>query len=188
MNVKHSDFLLLAILSSLTVSSDLSGGDLLLYERQRYDGWYNNMANPDWGSVDSRLARKTPAHYEDGVYMMAETNRPSPRQLSEAFMKGSDGQGSRRNRTTMLAFFGQVVTSEILMASEMQSCPIEVTKIPISRCDDNYDRECKGESTMPFYRAQYDTRTGQSPNMPREQVSACHIISPDRFVLSLIIK
>ena len=50
-------------------------GDLLMYERQRYDGWYNNMANPDWGSVDSRLARKTPAHYEDGVYMMAETNR-----------------------------------------------------------------------------------------------------------------
>ena len=46
-----------------------------MYERQRYDGWYNNMANPDWGSVDSRLARKTPAHYEDGVYMMAETNR-----------------------------------------------------------------------------------------------------------------
>ena len=33
------------------------------------------MANPDWGSVDSRLSRKTPAHYEDGVYMMAETNR-----------------------------------------------------------------------------------------------------------------
>ena len=160
----------------------------MVYERQRYDGWYNNMANPDWGSVDSRLARKTPATYEDGVYLMAETNRssfgsywffikiftvflhkniycrPSPRELSEAFMKGSDGHGSVRNRTTMLAFFGQVsnsttnmrkkwlqctllidkrkkykqspaqvVTSEILMASEMQSCPIEVTKIPISR-------------------------------------------------------
>ena len=41
---------------------------LLLYR-------YNNMANPDWGSVDWRLARVTPAHYEDGVYMMAETNR-----------------------------------------------------------------------------------------------------------------
>ena len=49
----------------------------LVYERQRYDGWYNNMANPDWGSVDSRLARKTPATYEDGVYLMAETNRSS---------------------------------------------------------------------------------------------------------------
>ena len=41
---------------------------LLLYR-------YNNMANPDWGSVDWRLARVTPAHYEDGVYMMAEKNR-----------------------------------------------------------------------------------------------------------------
>jgi len=144
-------------------------GEALLYERQRYDGWYNNMAHPEWGAVDNRLSRKTPATYEDGVYMMAESNRPSPRQLSEAFMKGSDGHGSVRNRTALLAFFGQVVTSEILMASEMQSCPIEVTKIPISRCDDNYDKECKGESTMPFYRAQYDRSTGKSPNMPREQ-------------------
>merc|ERR550532_3254617 len=85
-------------------------------------------------------------------------------------MKGSDeGQGSVINRTTMLAFFGQVVTSEILMASEMQSCPIEVTKIPISRCDDTFDPECRGETTMPFYRAQYDTGTGKNPNMPRQQ-------------------
>ena len=97
------------IMISVSAGWALAGhGDLLLYERQRYDGWYNNMANPEWGAVDSRLARTTPAHYEDGVYMMAETNRPSPRQLSEAFMKGSDGQGSVRNRTTMLAFFGQV--------------------------------------------------------------------------------
>ena len=33
------------------------------------------MANPDWGTVDSKLVRKSPAHYEDGVYLMAETNR-----------------------------------------------------------------------------------------------------------------
>ena len=33
------------------------------------------MANPDWGAVDSKLVRKSPAHYEDGVYLMAETNR-----------------------------------------------------------------------------------------------------------------
>ena len=86
------------------------------------------------------------------------------------------------------------------MASEMQSCPIEVTKIPISRCvfvridkilkncllfyfrcDDNYDKECKGESTMPFYRAQYDRSTGQSPNMPREQVHYFHVTRHSAF-------
>ena len=26
-------------------------GMSLMYERQRYDGWYNNMAHPDWGAV-----------------------------------------------------------------------------------------------------------------------------------------
>ena len=120
------------------------------YEKQRYDGWFNNMAQPDWGSVGkyiliaeylvfmtvgqqmpkvsrnnplffvmfivsfvtlgSRLTRKAPSAYEDGVYMMAGSHRPSPRKLSEAFMKGEDGLPSARNRTALLAFFGQVST------------------------------------------------------------------------------
>ena len=58
--------------------------------------------------VDSRLSRKTPASYADGVYMMAGGERPSPRKLSEVFMKGEDGLRSVKNRTAMLAFFGQV--------------------------------------------------------------------------------
>ena len=36
-----------------------------------------------------------------------------------------------------------------------------------NRCDETYDANCDGETTMPFYRAQYDAKTGQSPNMPR---------------------
>ena len=63
-----------------------------------------------------------------------------------------------------------MVSSEILMASE-SGCPIEMHKIEIAKCDDMYDRECKGGRKMPFHRAQYDSTTGQSPNLPREQVS-----------------
>jgi hypothetical protein len=33
-----------------------------------------------------------------------------------------------------------------------------------------YEKECS-DATMPFYRSMYDRSTGQSPNMPREQVS-----------------
>jgi hypothetical protein len=36
------------------------------------------------------------------------TLRPSPRELSEVFLKGNDGVGSVKNRTGLLAFFGQV--------------------------------------------------------------------------------
>eukprot|EP00093_Oithona_nana_P006459 06459.XXX_386344_372891_1 [CDS] Oithona nana genome sequencing. len=139
-------------------------------ERQRYDGWYNNLAHPNWGSADSQLTRKAPASYSDGVYRMSGHSRPSPRSISQELMKGSDGLASRRNRTALHTFFGQVVSAEILMASE-QGCPIEMHRIGIEKCDEMYDPDCKGDTFMPFHRAQYDKNTGQSPNSPREQTN-----------------
>ncbi|XP_057664669.1 dual oxidase [Diorhabda carinulata] len=139
-------------------------------EKQRHDGWFNNLAHPEWGSVDSHLIRRTPAAYVDGVYMLSGQDRPSPRKLSRLFMKGLDGLGSTKNRTALLAFFGQLVTSEIVMASE-SGCPIEMHHIEIEKCDEMYDNECKGNKYIPFHRASYDTKTGQSPNSPREQMN-----------------
>ncbi|GFX61469.1 dual oxidase [Trichonephila clavipes] len=63
---------------------------------------------------------------------------------------------------------GQVAASEVLMASE-SGCPIEVQKIEVGECDDAFDKDCKGTKLMPFHRALYDHKTGQSPNSPREQ-------------------
>ena len=98
---------LLVILLSLANSSNED--DMVnKYEQQRYDGWYNNLAHPAWGTVDSHLVRKTPPSYADGVYMMSGGDRPSPRNLSQAFMRGLDGLPSLKNRTAMQTFFGQV--------------------------------------------------------------------------------
>jgi hypothetical protein len=55
------------------------------------------------------------------------------------------------------------------MASE-SGCPIEMHRIDIEPCDEMYDQECRGNRYMPFHRAGYDRKTGQSPNRPREQV------------------
>ena len=82
----------------------------LYAEKQRYDGWYNNLAHPTWGSVESQLTRKVPPNYSDGVYRMSGEGRPSPRNLSQAFMKGPEGLSSLRNRTGIATFFGQVVS------------------------------------------------------------------------------
>lgn len=102
--------------------------------------------------------------------MLSGQNRPSSRKLSRLFMKGIDGLGSMENRTALLAFFGQLVTSEIVMASE-SGCPIEMHHIDIEKCDEMYDKDCKGNRYIPFHRAKYDRKTGQSPNSPREQVN-----------------
>lgn len=142
----------------------------LRFEFQRYDGWYNNLANSDWGSPNSRLRRKVPPAYLDGVYLMDNDDKPSARLLSQKLMRGEDGKPSQRNLTTLFTFFGQVVASEILMASE-SGCPIEMHRIHIEKCDPMYDRDCTGQRTMPFYRASYDASTGQSPNLPREQIN-----------------
>lgn len=119
--------------------------------------------------TDTHLIRKAPPAYADGVYMMAGQNRPSPRVLSRLFMRGLDGLASMNNKTALLAFFGQMVTSEIVMASE-SGCPIEMHHIEIEKCDDMYDQQCDGNKYIPFHRAAYDRKTGQSPNNPREQV------------------
>jgi len=58
-------------------------------------------------SIDSRLIRKVPAAYSDGVYAMAGQDRPSPRKLSDLFMQGDDGLPSVKNRTALFAFFGE---------------------------------------------------------------------------------
>jgi dual oxidase len=84
-------------------------------------------------------------------------------------MRGQDGLSSKENRTALLAFFGQVVTNEIVMASE-SGCPIEMHRIEIEKCDEMYDKDCRGDRYIPFHRALYDRNTGQSPNAPREQV------------------
>ena len=155
------------------------------------------------------MTRKAPPSYGDGVYTMAGNKRPNARKLSQTFMRGTNGLGSRKNRqimlffamglaakfcesiyssailsyfrTALLAFFGQVVSAEILLASE-NGCPLEIHHIPIEKCDEMYDKECDGEKAMPFYRANYDHKTGQSPNMPREQVRSKKIQFNTRLI------
>ena len=56
------------------------------------------------------------------------------------------------------------------MGSE-KGCPIEVHNIEIEKCDEMYDPECEGGKSIPFHRAGYDRKTGQSPNNPRQQVN-----------------
>ena len=54
----------------------------------------------------SRLYRKSPPAYADGVYMLDE-ELPSARILSDLVFSGDDGLPHLRNCTTMLAFFSQ---------------------------------------------------------------------------------
>lgn len=60
-----------------------------------------------------RLQRLVPANYADGVYQaLGEPLLPNPRRLSDAAMRGTAGQASRRNRTVLGVFFGESKVGE----------------------------------------------------------------------------
>ncbi|XP_014669045.1 PREDICTED: dual oxidase 1-like [Priapulus caudatus] len=167
MSEKH---VLFRTLAAIWILLGITADCMVTTHWQRYDGWYNNLVHPSWGSADSAFSRKTPVAYADGVYKMAGVDRPNPRLLSDAIFKGRDGLPSSLNRTAMFAFFGQVVAYEIMHGMD-KTCPIEVFNVPMTSCDK--DGACAPEAGngMPVSRIKYAAQTGESMNNPRAQLS-----------------
>ncbi|XP_049837219.1 dual oxidase-like [Schistocerca gregaria] len=137
-------------------------------EYEGYDGFYNNMAKPDLGAIDTPLLRRVPAVYADGVYQPATKNRPNPLVLSEQLMSGNIGNRSNTGKSALLVYFGQQVVEEILDA-QRPSCPPEYFNIDIPM--GHKYREESGLTIMPVLRTRFDMNTGLSPNNPRQQLN-----------------
>ncbi|XP_072818613.1 dual oxidase 2 isoform X1 [Vicugna pacos] len=155
----------------LTALLDPAGGQdalSLTWEVQRYDGWFNNLRHHERGAAGSRLQRLVPANYADGVYQaLGEPLLPNPRRLSDAAMRGTAGQPSRRNRTVLGVFFGYHVLSD-LVSVEKPGCPAEFLNIHIPPGDPVFDPDQRGDVVLPFQRSRWDPETGQSPSNPRD--------------------
>ena len=63
-----------------------------------------------------------------------------------------------------------------LIDTDDVTCPVELVKIPVPKCDPDFDTACTGKQHLPYERIAYDKNSGQSPNMPRRQV-CCFSIS-----------
>ncbi|GFG34861.1 hypothetical protein Cfor_10393 [Coptotermes formosanus] len=138
-------------------------------EYEGYDGFYNNLARPDLGAVDTPLLRRWPAAYKDGVYEPSGHDRPNPLDLSEQLLKGDIGTQSKTGKTALLVFFGQQVVEEILDA-QRPACPPEYFNIKIPE-NHSYHTHKPNHSEIPVLRTRYDMRTGFSPNNPRQQLN-----------------
>ncbi|XP_047475214.1 dual oxidase 2-like [Penaeus chinensis] len=136
-------------------------------EYEGYDGWYNNLAKPSQGAVDTPLLRLLPPAYEDGVYQPVR-RKANPLEVSEKLMRGQNGKMSKGGRTAFLLFFGQQVVEELLDA-QGPGCPPEYFNIDI-KSDHDFARSPKLK-VMPLLRTRYDMTTGFSPNNPRQQLN-----------------
>ncbi|CAG2200081.1 DUOX [Mytilus edulis] len=151
---------------------------------QRFDGWYNNLAFPRWGTAGEKLVHNISSVYEDYTYQPTGSGRPSARLVSNALFRqntSTDSGGSYNNRTAFFAFFGQLVSFEVSDTDDT-TCPIELLEIPVPRCDPDFDAQCTGTRKMPYERIKYDKHTGQSPNTPRQQVNSATSFIDGSFV------
>ncbi|VDP17013.1 unnamed protein product [Onchocerca flexuosa] len=72
------------------------------------------------------------------------------------------------------------------MQSTLVSCPLEMHKIPVPRCDAVFDAQCIGKTEIPFVRAKYDKNTGHGFNVPREQFKNVRIVQRYYFIFRSI--
>uniref|UniRef100_A0A8C1RBK6 NAD(P)H oxidase (H2O2-forming) n=1 Tax=Cyprinus carpio TaxID=7962 RepID=A0A8C1RBK6_CYPCA len=143
----------------------------ITWEVQRYDGWYNNLADHDRGAADAALVRLFPAQYTDGVYLpRQEPHLPNPRQISNIATSGQSGLMSYRNRSVLSVAFGYHVWSEI-SESRRPGCPPEFMHIKVQKEDPVFGSNSSQPVLLQFQRAEWDPSTGNSPNNPRTQVN-----------------
>lgn len=89
-------------------------------EYPSFDGFYNNLGQPDLGGHDLPLKRYLRPAYADGVQALSNPNGPNPRLVSMRTMAGAIGTMSQMNRTVMLTHYGQHIVEELVNAMPPQ--------------------------------------------------------------------
>ncbi|KAK3098182.1 hypothetical protein FSP39_016935 [Pinctada imbricata] len=121
-------------------------------------------------SYHGQLIRRSPPAYSDGVFEPAGRGRPNPLDISTAAHSGQAGLGSARGRNAMLVYYGQQLVEEVLDV-QRPGCPFEYENIPVPKGHPRFDVNDLGNVAIPFLRSRYDSRTGYSPNNPRQQIN-----------------
>ncbi|XP_073799398.1 dual oxidase 1 isoform X4 [Danio rerio] len=165
------ELLLRTFLAMFILCQAVGAYSAITWEVQRYDGWYNNLADHDRGAADASLVRLYPAQYMDGVYLARqEPHLPNPRRISTTAMSGQSGLLSHKNRSVLSVAFGYHVWSEI-SESRRAGCPPEFMHIKVQKDDPVFVSNSSQPVLLQFQRADWDTSTGKSPNNPRTQVN-----------------
>jgi len=133
-------------------------------EFRTIDGTGNNKTHPEWGAADIPFIRKTPVAYEDGVSEPSGSDRPNPREISNAVCAQDDLLFNRLRVSDYLWQWGQFLDHDITLTPTTE--PIEVFNIPVPAGDPYFDPQNTGAVEITMDRSFWDDHGGI-----REQVN-----------------
>ena len=122
------------------------------------DGFGNNIANPELGTVGEHFIRVSPAAYEDGASAPARSDEMNAREISNLLSAQDESIENDRFVTSMWFQWGQFLDHDINRVFDVS--PFEQTS-EITSLDISED--------FPFERSPYDPETGTTT--PREHVN-----------------
>lgn len=134
------------------------------------DGTGNNLAHPEWGSVNQQLLRIAPDDYGDKISTPAGSNRPSAREISNTLAAHvSTNTPDNRDLTAYLYVWGQFLDHDLDLTSG--ASPSQAFNISVPTGDTYFDPSSTGTQVIPLTRSIYDPTTGTSKKNPREQIN-----------------
>lgn len=133
------------------------------------DGFGNNTENPDWGTPDTQLLRRTSVEYADGISEPAGgadgSGRPNPRELSNAIVTQKTDIFNDRGLTNFVFQWGQFIDHDLSLTEEAH--PIDDFHIDVPEDDP----EMFPGGFVPLLRSRFDTETGTGLENPRQQIN-----------------
>jgi hypothetical protein len=142
-----------------------------LAENRSLNGSGNNVANPQWGAINTPLLREASgAHYADGIWAPNGDSRPSARVISNALSaEGGAPILDPRGLTTLASVWGQFVTHD--MDLRVDKIPLENFYVPVPMGDSHFDPFHTGDQTIIFYRSECAAGTGMDAGNPCQQLN-----------------
>jgi peroxidase len=140
-------------------------------EVRSIDGTGNNLLNPEWGSTGEMFLRIAPEAYEDGVSSLAGSNRPSPREISNALVAQSpDTPSNSLQLSSLMQFWGQFIDHDLDLTPSPRSGGIRAN-IAVPTGDSSFDPQGTGTQTIAFTRSNIDPATGTGVHNPAQQIN-----------------
>ena len=138
---------------------------------RNYDGFGNNLQNPEFGAVESTLVRDAPADYADGVSELAGADRPGPREISNEIVAADpDAFGNDRGLSVALHVWGQFIDHDLDL-TEPPASGGEPLSIPVPLGDPFFDPFGTGTATIDTSRSESVEGTGTDPENPRQHAN-----------------